>query len=120
MNFGLSRDRVLILAVLLVSLIIIVRLFYLQVIDSQYKAVADSNALRYQVQFPPRGEVYDRNGEFLVQSKESYDLVVIPRDVEQFDTALTPLIITAYLSATRSIHPQRRLRPVTEPNSCPI
>lgn len=87
MNFGLSRDRVLILAVLLVSLVIIVRLFYLQVIDSQYKAVANSNALRYQVQFPPRGEVYDRNGEFLVQSKESYDLLVIPRDVVPFDTA---------------------------------
>lgn len=93
MNFGLSRDRVLILAVLLVSLIILVRLFYLQVIDSQYKAVANSNALRYQVQFPPRGEVYDRNGEFLVQSKESYDLVVTPRDVEPFDTARFAAII---------------------------
>ena len=25
----------------------------------------------------------------------------------------------AYFNATRSIQPQRRLRPVTEPNSCP-
>ena len=32
---------------------------------------------------------------------------------------VTPFIITEYFSATRSIHPQRRLRPVTEPNSCP-
>lgn len=77
-----------VIAVLVVAAIIIVRLFYLQILDPQYKAVANSNALRYQVQFPPRGEVYDRNGEFLVQSKESYDLVMIPRDVEPFDTVL--------------------------------
>ena len=32
---------------------------------------------------------------------------------------VTPFIITEYFNATRSIHPQRRLRPVTEPNSCP-
>ncbi|MEG0815338.1 MAG: penicillin-binding transpeptidase domain-containing protein [Mucinivorans sp.] len=62
------------------------RLLYLQVFNSDLKTRADGNALRYQVQHPPRGEVYDRRGEFLVQSKESYDLVVIPRDVEPFDT----------------------------------
>lgn len=88
MNSGISRDKVFIISVLAVSAIILIRLFYLQILDPQYKAVANSNALRYQVQFPPRGEVYDRNGEFLVQSKESYDLVVIPRDVEPFDTTL--------------------------------
>lgn len=38
------------------------------------------------VQYPARGEVYDRNGKFLVQSKDSYDLLVIPRDVKPFDT----------------------------------
>ena len=32
---------------------------------------------------------------------------------------VTPFTIIEYLKATRSIHPQRRLRPVTEPNSCP-
>lgn len=70
-----------------VGLIIGARLFYLQVMSDELKTRADGNALRYMVQHPPRGEVYDRNGEFLVQSKESYDLVVIPRDVEPFDTS---------------------------------
>lgn len=81
-----QRHRILIVAVVIIGLIIGIRLFFLQVVDSDYKVYAADNALRYQVQFPPRGEVYDRNGEFLVQSKESYDLVVIPRDVEEFDT----------------------------------
>ena len=68
--------------------LIILRLFYIQVIDGSYKDRADDNVLRYEVQYPPRGEVYDRNGEFLVQSKDVYDLMVVPRDVTPFDTAM--------------------------------
>lgn len=86
MQTGYSRERILQLSLLLIVLIIIGRLFWLQVIDSDYKNSARNNAMRYMVQYPPRGEVYDRNGEFLVQSTESYDLMVIPRDVVAFDT----------------------------------
>lgn len=88
MRFNILR-MVLILAIAIIG----GRLFYLQVIDSELKDRANGNALRYQVQHPPRGEVYDRNGEFLVQSKDSYDLMIIPRDVEPFDTTLFAEII---------------------------
>lgn len=81
-----KRSRILIIAVIVICAIISVRLFYLQVIDSTYKSYANDNALRHNEQIPPRGEVYDRNGEFLVQSKESYDLICVPRDIEPFDT----------------------------------
>ena len=74
--------------VILALAVIVARLFYLQVIDDSYKSFADNNVLRHQVQYPPRGEVYDRRGEFLVQSKEAYDLMVIPRDVKGLDTTL--------------------------------
>lgn len=87
MERGYLRYTVLKVLLLAVGLFFGGRLFYLQVVNSDLKTRADGNALRYQVQHPPRGEVYDRNGEFLVQSKESYDLVVIPRDVDPFDTA---------------------------------
>ena len=80
------RERTLEIFVLLVGAVVIGRLFFLQVIDSDYKVYANNNALRHQILHPPRGEVYDRNGEFLVQSKESYDLLATPRDVEPFDT----------------------------------
>lgn len=86
MDRGFLKYNYLRLVLLAVGLIFCGRLLYLQVFSSELKTRADGNALRYQVQHPPRGEVYDRNGEFLVQSKESYDLVVIPRDVEPFDT----------------------------------
>lgn len=36
----------------------------------------------------PRGEVFDRNGEYLVQSRECYDLMVIYSEIDKhgFDT----------------------------------
>ncbi len=62
-------------------------------LDGSYKTNADNNVLRYMVQYPPRGEVYDRNGRFLVQSKEAYDLMATPREVRPFDTALMSRIL---------------------------
>ena len=90
---NLSRVKWLQWFVVAMFCILLLRLFYLQVIDGSYKTSANNNALRYTVQYPPRGEVYDRNGKFLVQSKEAYDLMVIPREVEPFDTAAMSRII---------------------------
>ncbi len=62
------------------------RLFYIQVLDDRYKRAAADNVLRTEVLYPQRGEIYDRNGEFLVRSIPSYDLMAIPREVAPFDT----------------------------------
>jgi penicillin-binding protein 2 len=78
-------------AVLMV--VLVARLFQLQVLDPQYKRSASNNVLRYEIQYPTRGEVYDRNGEFLVQSKEVYDLMVVPREVRPFDTLMMCAIV---------------------------
>ena len=87
------RFRAMTVVLILVALVLLSRLFYIQIVDRNYVQAARNNALRNQVQFPPRGEVYDRNGEFLVQSKESYDLMVIPRDVEPFDTSALARVV---------------------------
>ncbi len=64
------------------------RLFYMQVIDKDYQRAANNNVLRYEIQNPPRGEIYDRNGEYLAQSIATYDLLLVPRELpkEGFDT----------------------------------
>ena len=74
--------------VLAVFGVIVLRLAYIQLVDDRYGSMARDNFLRYEVQYPPRGEVFDRNGEYLVQSRECYDLMVIYRDLpkEGFDT----------------------------------
>ncbi|MFI3267940.1 MAG: penicillin-binding protein 2 [Rikenellaceae bacterium] len=82
----MGREISIKLFILLIGIIFILRLLYVQVIDDSYAVYADNNALRHIVQYPPRGAIYDRNGEFLAQSSEAYDLLVTPREVVDFDT----------------------------------
>ena len=86
---GFVRMRTLQAVVLLVFALILGRLAYIQLVDSRFDELARGNVLRPEVQYPPRGEVYDRNGEYLVQSRECYDLMVIYHDLDRggFDTA---------------------------------
>ncbi len=71
----------------LVAFIFLVRLFFVQVLDDQYKLDADNNVLRHIVKYPARGLIYDRNGELLVYNEAAYDLMVTPRQMkEEFDT----------------------------------
>ncbi len=83
------RKRTLQGVVLCIFLLIAGRLAYLQLIDERYAELARANVLRHVVQYPPRGEVFDRNGEYLVQSRECYDLMVIYSELDKrgFDTA---------------------------------
>jgi len=64
----------------------LVRLFYIQVIDEQYKFSADNNSQRRVIKYPPRGVIYDRNGKLMVQNEAAFDLMVIPRQLLPFDT----------------------------------
>ncbi len=70
----------------LIALILLGRLFYIQVIDNSYKVTASNNVLRYEVLYPARGLVLDRKGRPLVGNKTTYDIMVIPREVKSFDT----------------------------------
>lgn len=78
--------------VLLPSLIIIaasllvLRLFYLQIIDDSFKLKSDNNAIKIKYDYPERGYIYDRNGKLMVANQPSYDIMVIPRDLKNIDT----------------------------------
>lgn len=72
--------------VTLVVMIYIARLFALQVADTKYKENADSNAFLRRVIYPARGLVYDREGRLVVLNKPAYDVMLIPKDVKEFDT----------------------------------
>lgn len=82
-----SNRRYLVISIFVsVGLILLIRLFYLQVVDTTYKEFATNNVLRKVVQYPARGLIYDRKGELLVYNKAAYDLLVTPREVNPFDT----------------------------------
>ncbi len=70
----------------IIVIVMIIRLFYIQMIDSSYKAYAYSNSRRYITQYPARGLIFDRNNKLIVSNKASYDLMVNPMQLEEFDT----------------------------------
>ncbi len=67
-------------------IVLLAKLFYIQVIDNRYKIDASNNSMVYSVIYPPRGVIYDRNGQILVGNSVCYDIQVTPRDVKQLDT----------------------------------
>ena len=69
-----------------IGLVFLLKLFRLQILDPTYKQYATNNVLREVVQYPARGLVFDRNGKLLVYNKGAYDLLITPREVDEFDT----------------------------------
>ncbi|MFD2917308.1 penicillin-binding protein 2 [Psychroserpens luteus] len=80
------RKILLLLTVIIVGLIFISRLFYLQVYNKETYSLYDDTAIRKEFDYPKRGYVYDRNGKLLVANQPSYDVMIIPREVEPLDT----------------------------------
>lgn len=72
--------------IFIVTLIILIRLFYLQVFDESLKLKSDNNAIKIQYDYPERGYIYDRYGKLMVANQPSYDIMVIPRDMKNIDT----------------------------------
>ena len=82
-----DRKIVIIITFVAVGFIYLLRLFYIQIIDRSYTLSANNNVLRYVTQFPARGLLYDRFGKLLVYNEAVYDLMVVPKQVKNIDTA---------------------------------
>ena len=79
--------KVLLPTIIIVSaLLILARLFYLQIVDESLKLKSDNNAIKINYEYPERGYIYDRNGTLIVANQPSYDILVTPKDVKNIDT----------------------------------
>ena len=67
-------------------LILLARLFYIQVVDDRYFLYAQNNVVRRFIQYPARGPILDRNGKTMVLNVPVYDIIVVPKQVKPFDT----------------------------------
>jgi penicillin-binding protein 2 len=74
--------------IVMILAIYLIRLFFLQVIESRYKLSAENNVFRHITEYPSRGLIFDRKGELLVYNQSVYDLMVVPKEVKPFDTIL--------------------------------
>lgn len=82
----LDRKNKLLIGLGVAGAILISKLFAIQIINDKYKESADQNAMVYDVIYPTRGIIYDRNGKIIVGNKVAYDIMVSPREVKAFDT----------------------------------
>lgn len=91
--------KVLLPSIIIIStLLILVRLFYLQIIDESLKLKSDNNAIKINYEYPERGYIYDRNDKLIVANQPSYDIMVTPKDVKNIDT----LELCALLKITKA------------------
>jgi penicillin-binding protein 2 len=98
---GFNRKYVIAIMIAVVSIVITLRLFFIQVLDPSYKVTASNNVLRYITQYPSRGLIYDRNGELLVCNEAAYDLMVISQQLKPFDTSEFSAILSIPIEQIR-------------------
>lgn len=104
-----NRQFIIQIAFVLIGIIFLIRLFFIQVWDSNYKLAAENNIVRKDIEPSYRGLIYDRNGKLLVYNQPVYNLMVVPKEVKGLDTlAFAKLIglpveeVTKRLNAAKS------------------
>lgn len=70
----------------LMGIILIVRLFNLQVVDDKYSIWALDQAVIRKVVYPARGIIIDRHGNSILTNKISIDVGVTPAKIRDIDT----------------------------------
>ena len=72
--------------IILATSLLVIRIFYLQIVDDTLKLKSENNAIKKKYEYPERGYIYDRKGKLLVANQASYDIMVIPRELKNIDT----------------------------------
>jgi len=77
------------LVVLTVWILLLTRLFYLQVVQvERYAQFAERNSVRTHRVQAPRGMILDRNGEILVDARPALGITLVPSETEDLDLTL--------------------------------
>lgn len=111
-----NRRNILVAIFLLTALVLVIRLFYIQVVDSSYKLSAENNSKRIEILYPARGLIYDRNGELMVYNMPAYDLMIAPYELKPFDSTELCEILNITMDRlragiARSFNPRYRREP---------
>lgn len=80
------------LGMALLLLLLLARLFYLQIANYQhYSVLSQDNRVKLVALPPPRGLIYDRNGVVLAENRPSFRLVLTPEEVPDIEDTLQRL-----------------------------
>lgn len=81
------------------TVVILVRLWYLQAVKGDYyQEQAESNRIRPVKLRPPRGIIYDRYGRPIVENVLTFDISLVPEDAADLDATIDKLASAIKLS----------------------
>ncbi|MDH3690792.1 MAG: penicillin-binding protein 2 [Gammaproteobacteria bacterium] len=112
-----SRLVIAAIALVLLCAILLIRLYYLQVIQhDHYATLSLENRIRLIPVPPVRGQIYDRNGVMLAQNFPVYTLEVVPDQVDDMEPLLAQLAQLVELSESdlERFHSMLQRRPSFE------
>ena len=87
------RKNFLIFFIVTISLIFTLRLFSLQILNPDFEKLSQNNAVLTISEYPERGLIFDRNKKLIVGNEPTFDLLMVPENVDAFDTILLTKIL---------------------------
>ncbi|MFP4164682.1 MAG: penicillin-binding protein 2 [Chitinispirillaceae bacterium] len=78
--------------VTLCFMVLLLRLAHIQVVEAEDNIrLSNENSMRQKVIVPPRGRIFDRNGEVLARNRPSYSICVLPYKLRDRDSVISSL-----------------------------
>lgn len=85
----INRSLIVGLGKLFLLLVIIGRLYYLQVFQAdRYKTLADENRISTRLLVPPRGLIYDRNGQLIATNRQNFQALIVAEQTTNLQETL--------------------------------
>ncbi|MBO6281714.1 MAG: penicillin-binding protein 2 [Alphaproteobacteria bacterium] len=98
---------------------IVARLYYLQVYEAdKYKVMSDKNRISTRFLVPPRGVIYDRNGEVIAKNDQDFQALLIAEQTSDINQTLEafkniiPLTVDEETRILKDIKNKRRFIPI--------
>lgn len=85
----INRSLIVGIGKFLFLLVIIARLYYLQVYQAdRYKMLADENRISTRLLVPPRGVIYDRNGKMIATNRQNFQALIVAEQAPNVQATL--------------------------------
>ncbi len=114
------RAMVAMAGVIVLTLMLLLNLYVVQVIHhDDYQTRSNDNRIKIVPVAPPRGLIFDRNGELLAENRPVFSLEIIPEQVDDLSTMLDELILLLNLDPgakedfLKEVQRHRRFNPIT-------
>ena len=108
-----------ILCCVAVFAILLIRLFYLQVLQGdEFRRLSENNSIRLQSVDAPRGLIFDAADRLLVDNRPSFDLSIIPKDAKPLTETVNKLCgyldvpAEAYLKKIKAANGRSSYKPI--------